>query len=169
MTSAHVLIRPEAPADTASIEVVTIAAFRDAEHTSHNEQDIVRALREAGALTVSLVAERDGAVVGHVAISPVLVADGTSGWFGLGPISVLQAEQGCGIGAGLTRAAQDQLRTPGAAGCVVLGDPAYYSRFGFRAEPSLVFPGVPAEYFQALTFRGTLPNGIVTYHPGFYA
>ncbi|ANH74220.1 acetyltransferase family protein [Ralstonia insidiosa] len=169
MTSLHVLIRPEAPADAASIEAVTIAAFREAEHTSHNEQDIVRALREAGALTVSLVAERDGAVVGHVAISPVSIADGTSGWFGLGPISVLPAEQGCGIGACLMRAALDQLRTLGAAGCVVLGDPAYYGRFGFRAEPSLVFPRVPAEYFQALIFRGTLPNGAVTYHPGFYA
>ena len=169
MTSSHVLIRPEAPADTASIEAVTIAAFREAEHTSHNEQDIVRALREAGALTVSLVAERDGAVVGHVAISPVSIADGASGWFGLGPISVLPAQQGCGIGAGLMRAALAQLRTLGAAGCVVLGDPAYYGRFGFRAEPSLVFPGVPAEYFQALILRGALPNGTVTYHPGFYA
>ena len=67
------------------------------------------------------------------------------------------------------RAALDQLRTLGAAGCVVLGDPAYYGRFGFRAEPSLVFPGVPAEYFQALILRGALPNGTVTYHPGFYA
>jgi len=169
MTSSHVLIRPEAPADTSAIEAVTIAAFRDAEHTSHNEQDIVHALREAGTLTVSLVAERDGAVVGHVAVSPVSIADGAAGWFGLGPISVLPAQQGCGVGAGLMHAALDQLRTLGAMGCVVLGDPAYYGRFGFRAEPSLVFPGVPVEYFQALIFRGTLPSGAVTYPPAFYA
>lgn len=168
MTS-HVLIRPEALADASAIEAVTIAAFREAEHTSHNEQDIVRALREAGALTVSLVAEIEGAVVGHVAISPVSIADGASGWFGLGPISVLPARQANGVGAGLMRAALDTLRKLGGAGCVVLGDPAYYSRFGFRAEPLLVFPGVPAEYFQALPLQGALPNGEVTYHPAFYA
>ena len=168
MTS-HVLIRPEAPADAQAIEAVTIAAFREAEHTSHNEQDIVRALRAADALTVSLVAEMDSNVVGHVATSPVSIADGAPGWFGLGPISVLPACQGKGVGAGLMHAALDALRKLGAAGCVVLGDPAYYGRFDFRAESSLVFPGVPTEYFQALIFRGVLPSGEVTYHPAFYA
>lgn len=165
----HTLIRPETPADASAIEAVTLAAFREAEHTNHTEQDIVRALREAGALAVSLVAEVDGAVVGHVAVSPVSIADGANGWFGLGPISVLPARQGSGIGASLMRAALEQLRAQGTAGCVVLGDPAYYNRFGFRAEPALVFPGVPAAYFQALPFRGVLPGGVVTYHPAFYA
>ncbi len=168
MTS-PVLIRPETSADGSAIEAVTIAAFRDAEHASHTEQDIVRALREAGALTLSLVAEVDGAVVGHVAISPVSIADGAEGWFGLGPISVVPERQGAGIGAQLMHAALDRLREQGATGCVVLGDPAYYGRFGFRAEPSLVFPGVPAEYFQALVFRGAVPRGDITYHPAFYA
>jgi len=163
----HVLIRPETPADASAIEALTLAAFRDAEHTSHNEQDIVRALREAGALTLSLVAEMDGVVVGHVAISPVSIADGATGWFGLGPISVRPAQQGTGVGSRLMRAALDQLRAQGAAGCVVLGEPAYYGRFGFRAEPALVFPGVPAMYFQALAFQGALPSGTVTYHPAF--
>jgi len=165
----HTLIRPETPSDAPAIEAVTLAAFRDAEHTSHNEQDIVRMLRAAGALTVSLVAESDGAVVGHVVISPVSIADGTDGWFGLGPISVLPAHHGSGVGANLMRAALEQLRALDAAGCVVLGDPAYHGRFGFRAEPSLVFPGVPAEYFQAIVFRGGLPCGDVTYHRAFYA
>ncbi|MGM3276004.1 GNAT family N-acetyltransferase [Ralstonia sp. 24A2] len=155
MTSSHVLIRPEAPADAASIEAVTIAAFRQAEHTSHNEQDIVRALRAAGALTVSLVAERDDAVVGHVTISPVSIADGASDWFGLGPISVLPEQQGCGIGASLMRAALDQLRTLGAAGCVVLGDPAYYGRIpGHAAQRgSHLPPGVLRLTFRPILLR----------------
>ncbi|MEC4630073.1 N-acetyltransferase, partial [Bacillus safensis] len=87
-------------------------------------------------------------LLGHVAVSPVTVSDGSTGWYGLGPISVLPARQGQGIGAALMRAAIDALRQQGARGCVLLGEPAYYGRFGFRAEPGLVLPGVPAEYFQ---------------------
>ncbi|MBJ6761700.1 N-acetyltransferase [Myxococcaceae bacterium JPH2] len=168
MTSS-IAIRPETSADAQAIEAVTIAAFREAPHTSHTEQDIVRALREAGALTVSLVAEDQGVVVGHVAISPVSIADGASGWFGLGPISVVPERHGTGIGAALMRASLQRLRDLGASGCVVLGEPAYYGRFGFRAEPSLVFPGVEAAYFQSLAFTGDLPQGVVTYHPAFSA
>lgn len=80
-------IRRETPADVAAIEAVTVAAFLNAPHTSHTEQFIVNALRKAGKLTISLVAEEDGQIVGHVAVSPVLISDGTNGWFGLGPIS----------------------------------------------------------------------------------
>ncbi|RJS17962.1 GNAT family N-acetyltransferase [Corallococcus sp. H22C18031201] len=167
--SSSIVIRPEASADSQAIETVTVSAFLEAPHTSHNEQDIVRALREAGALTVSLVAEDSGVIIGHVAISPVSIADGAGGWFGLGPISVMPERQGTGIGAALMRAALQRLRDLGASGCVVLGDPAYYGRFGFRAEPSLVFPGVEAAYFQAQSFTGRLPQGVVTYHPAFYA
>jgi len=61
------------------------------------------------------------------------------------------------------------LREQGAAGCVVLGDPAYYSRFGFKPEAGLVFPNAPLEYFQALSFGPTLPRGTVTYHAAFGA
>jgi hypothetical protein len=67
-----------------------------------------------------------------------VISDGATGWFGLGPISVLPELQGTGIGTLLMQDALRLLRARGAAGCVVLGDPAYYSRFGFAPEASLV-------------------------------
>lgn len=162
-------IRDETAADLAAIEAVTVAAFRQAEHTSHTEQYIVAALRAAEQLTVSLVAEDAGVIVGHVAISPVTISDGADGWYGLGPISVAPERQGQGLGARLMEAALSRLRELGATGCVLLGDPAFYGRFGFRAEPGLVLPEVPPEYFQALCFRGVLPAGTVSYHAAFEA
>jgi putative acetyltransferase len=153
-----VTIRAELPLDAAAIAAVTTAAFLDAPHTSHTEQFIVAALRRAGALTVSLVAVEAGAVIGHVAVSPVAISDGAVGWYGLGPISVLPARQGQGIGSGLMHAAMDALRARGAAGCVLLGDPLFYGRLGFRTE-----------YFQAFAFGATLPRGVVTYHAAFDA
>lgn len=161
-------IRPEVLGDAGAIEAVTAAAFLEAPHTSHTEQFIVAALRAAGALSVSLVAEAEGVVVGHVAVSPVTISDGTIGWYGLGPISVLPAWQGRGVGSALMRAALEALRELGAAGCVVLGEPAYYGRFGFKAEPGLVLPDVPPEYFIAIRLGAMdLPCGVVTYHAGF--
>lgn len=98
-------IRNETQEDVFAIEAVTTAAFLNAPHTSHTEQFIVAALRAAGALSVSLVAEAEGAIVGHVAVSPVTISDGTPDWYGLGPISVLPAWQGQGVGSALMRAA----------------------------------------------------------------
>lgn len=162
-------IRQEAPSDVAAIHAVTVAAFWNAPHTDHTEQFIVDALRKAGVLSVSLVAEQAGRVVGHVAVSPVSVSDGSIGWYGLGPISVLPELQRRGIGSLLMKEALRRLRDKGAAGCVLLGDPAYYSRFGFKAELELVLPGVPPEYFLALLFGPSVPRGTVTYHESFGA
>ena len=66
-------------------------------------------------------------------------------------------------------AALGALREQGAQGCVLLGEPAYYGRFGFRAEPGLVLPGVPPEYFQALCLRPPMAQGEVQYSPAFEA
>jgi putative acetyltransferase len=161
------VVRAETPGDIAAIRAVTVAAFLDAPHGAHNEQFIIEALRESGMLTLSLVAEIDAAVVGHVAISPVTVADGASGWFGLGPVSVAPAHQQQGIGSRLVRDALRRIRDSGAGGCVVLGDPDYYSRFGFKPEACLVLPDVPPENFQVLSFHPILPRGVVTYHAAF--
>ncbi|MCT9810827.1 N-acetyltransferase [Acidovorax sp. Be4] len=163
----HVEIRNETAADVEAIHAVTTAAFLTAPHTDHTEQFIVQALRRAGKLTVSLVAEVDATVVGHVAVSPVSVSDGTPGWYGLGPISVLPAYQGQGIGGRLMNAALQALRESGAAGCVVLGEPGYYGRFGFRVVPGLVLADVPPEYFQAVSFGGAVPCGRVAYDQAF--
>lgn len=164
-----ILIRKESPTDVAAIEAVTVAAFLSATHASHTEQFIINALRQSGQLSISLVADESGAVIGHVAVSPVAVSDGAAGWYGLGPVSVAPERQGQGVGGQLVEQALGELRRLGAAGCVVLGDPNYYSRFGFTAEPSLVLPGVPPEYFQAIAFAGSLPAGEVSYHESFAA
>jgi len=162
-------IRDENSGDPQAIEAVTVSAFLHAAHTSHAERYIVNALRSAGGLAVSLVAEADGIIVGHVAVSPVSISDGASGWFGLGPISVLPQHQRRGIGSQLMREALGLLRSRGACGCVVLGEPEYYGRFGFRAQPSLVLAGAPAECFQAISFDSSQPRGVVTYHEAFNA
>lgn len=163
------VIRAETAADITAIHALTVAAFRHAPHTDHNEQHIVDALRAAGVLTLSLVAEQARQIVGHVAVSPIAVSDGSTDWYGLGPISVAPAYQGQGIGSRLMHEALRMLRDLGAAGCVVLGDPAYYARFGFRPEPTLVLPAVPPEYFQTLAFGPTLAQGEVAYHAAFDA
>src|ERR1700760_3662868 len=149
----HIDIRAETPEDAAAIEAVTIAAFLNAPHTGHNEQLIVSGLRRAHALTVSLVAIAEAAVIGHVALSPVFISDGSAAWYGLGPISVVPEHQGRGVGSGLMHAAIRALNDRRAAGCVVLGEPAYYARFGFLADSALVLAGVPPEYFQVLKLR----------------
>lgn len=162
----NIKIRTEAAADVAAIEAVTIRAFLNAPHTSHTEQFIVSALRAAGCLTVSLVADAAG-VIGHVAVSPVSISDGASGWFGLGPISVLPEYQRAGVGSRLMQEALRSLRARGASGCVLLGEPQYYSRFGFQADPHLILPDVPPQYFQAISLDASRPRGTVSYHEAF--
>ena len=117
-------IRSELPVDVGEIDCVIVAAFKDTQHTDHTEQFIVRELRNHDALTVSLVAEESGKVLGHVAVSPVAISDGSKDWYGLGPISVLPEYQRSGIGSQLIHQALADLRNLGAAGCVVLGAPS---------------------------------------------
>ncbi|MBN8727806.1 MAG: N-acetyltransferase [Xanthomonadales bacterium] len=162
-------IRKELASDASAIAAVTAAAFRRAAHTSHTEQFIIGALRASGNLAVSLVAEEHGQIIGHVAASPVTDSDGTPEWYGLGPVSVIPGRQDQGVGSLLVEHALAELRAMGAAGCVVLGEPGYYSRFGFRAEPMLALAGVPAEYFLAISFNGSRPRGQVQYHESFAA
>jgi putative acetyltransferase len=161
-------VRSEAPSDVPVIAAVTVEAFRNAAHSSHTEQFIISALRKAGQLCVSLVAELQGEVIGHVAVSAVSLSDGAVGWFGLGPISVIPRLQNRGVGTRLMKSALQVLRERGAAGCVLLGEPKFYERFGFRAEPDITLADVPPDYFLAMSFGPTLPKGAVSYHEGFY-
>lgn len=161
-------IRSESEADHAAIGAVIEAAFAQVPHASGTEARIVEALRRDGALTVSLVADIDGRIAGHVAASPVTI-DGAEGWHGLGPVAVAPQDQGHGVGSALVQAALAELRAAGSQGCVVLGDPGYYTRFGFGTVPGLSYPGAPAEYFMALAFGEAAPRGSVAYHPAFSA
>ncbi len=161
-------IRPEKEKDQPFITSLTKAAFRGLEYSDGKEATIVEGLRADGDLALSLVAENeDKAIIGHLALSPVTISNETPGWYGLGPVSIIPLRQRVGIGKALIETALDDLRTKGAGGCVVLGDPAYYARFGFRRDPALVFPGPPPEYFQRLVLNGPAPQGTVTFSPAF--
>ena len=165
----QIVIRSETDADVAAITEVTVAAFKTLEISNQTEQFIIAALRAAKALTVSLVAESDGRVVGHVAFSPVTISDGTRNWYGLGPVSVLPECQRQGIGKALIQAGLSRLKGLNAQGCCLVGHPDYYRKFGFENIPGLMHEGVPQEVFLALSFDGHTPQGIVTFHEGFKA
>jgi putative acetyltransferase len=169
MTTQKILIRDETKHDNAVITEVTATAFESLEISGHTEQFIIEALRSAGALSLSLVAEVDGCVVGHIAFSPVAISDGTANWYGLGPVSVLPNFQRRGIGKTLIQEGLSRLKKLGAGGCCLVGHPEYYRKFGFENVAGLVLAGVPEEYFFALSFDGAIPQGNVTFHEGFKA
>ena len=164
-----VVIRSETDADVGAIADVTIAAFSTLPISNHTEQFIIAALRASNALTVSLVAEMDGRVVGHIAFSPVAMSDGSPGWYGLGPVSVLPEYQRQGIGGALIQEGLSRLKGLGARGCCLVGHPKYYKRFGFQNTRGLGHEGVPEDVFFAMSFDGHIPQGIVEFHEGFKA
>jgi len=165
----RITIRDETSADIDRITEVTVAAFETLEFADLTEHHIILALREADALTLSLVAELDGCVIGHIAFSPVTVSDGAPNWFGLGPVSVLPEHHGRGIGAALIREGLSRLRSQNAAGCCLVGHPGYYGRFGFESVRELRVEGVSPDVFFALSFDGFMPQGSVSFHEAFRA
>lgn len=169
MNTPKISIRNETAADFAAITEITVAAFRTLEISGHTEQFIIEALRAAGALSVSLVADEEGRVIGHIAFSPVAISDGSRNWYGLGPVSVLPEYQRQGIGKALIKEGLARLQAMNAQGCCLVGHPEYYGRFGFSNTPGLAIEGVPPEVFFALSFDGTVPQGTVTFHAGFGA
>ena len=162
-------VRNEVAADIGTITRLTETAFEGEVFASGTEHFIVNALRRKGQLTVSMVAVEEDEVLGHVAVSPVRVTPDAAGWYGLGPISVWPSRQRQGIGSALINAALDELRRLGAAGCVVLGDPAYYGRFGFEEVADVTLDGVASEYFQVLSFQDEVPVGSVSFSDAFDA
>ncbi len=162
-------IRDETEADISKISDVTTEAFKTLEVSNNTEQFIIIALRDAKALTISLVAEVDGHVIGHIAFSPVTVSDGTSGWYGLGPVSVLPEYQRQGVGKALIQEGLSRLKKINAKGCCLVGHPDYYKKFGFQNTTKLKYEGVPEEAFFVLAFGEHVPGGTITFHEGFNA
>lgn len=163
------IIRPEIEADIAAIRNVTIEAFRDHPHSDQTEHLIIERLRAADALVLSLVAEdEDAKIVGHIAFSQVALTSGAAGWFGLGPVAVARERQGQGIGGALIRQGLVRLADSKAAGCVVMGDPLFYCKFGFVSDPALVLADCAPQYFLALALHGPAASGIVAYHDAFH-
>jgi len=162
----RLVIREEAPADVAAIHAVERRAFDRA-----GEADLVDRLRADGALLVSLVADLDGHIVGHVAFSPVAI-EGARDVVGLGPVAVLPALQTCAIGARMIEEGLARARERGARAAVVLGHPDYYPRFGFVVSTrfGIRYPDVPEDAFMAAELEpGALAGarGAVRYHPAF--
>lgn len=161
-------IRPEIPADIPAIKEVTTAAFADLAHSQQTEAAIVDKLRDAESLSLSLVAATGSEILGHIAATEVVIAGSSTGWFGIGPVSVRPDWQQAGVGTALMGNALDQLRAEDAEGAVVLGEPAYYARFGFEVVPGLMYPQAPAEFFMAVRLNSrSFPQGVVEYHPAF--
>ena len=164
----EIVIRNETNTDFDAITRVTVEAFKTLAISNHTEQFIIEALRSAGVLSVSLVAEKDGRhVIGHIAFSPITISDGTENWYGLGPVSVLPEYQQRGVGKALIREGLLRLKKMGAGGCCVVGHPDYYMKFGFKIVRELAVENVPPEVFFALPFEAFIPRGTVMFHDGF--
>lgn len=164
-------IRDERPDDVVPISHIHYAAFTG--HPMHApgsqpvEHRIVEGLRDSGRLALSLLAEADGKPVGHVALSPAVVGEDATGWFLLGPVGVLPGLQGQGIGSALVRESLRRARGMGAAGVVLVGDPGFYARLGFRNMPGLAHKGVPDRNVLAAWFGDTAPTGEIIAHEAF--
>ncbi len=161
------MIRSEKPSDINAICEVTKAAFKHHSFRHRTEHFIIRDLRNAGGLALSLVKEVDGQIVGHIAFSLVTVSDGTTSWYSLGPVSVRPDFQGQQIGSALVNSGLARLRSMGAKGCVLVGLPTYYHRFGFGNHPELIHEDAPREIFGARPLSGKIPKGTVEFHPAF--
>jgi putative acetyltransferase len=164
----QITIRPETPHDHHIIYDITKRAFAPMPFADGNEQALINTFRDAGVLTLSLVAEVTGKVRGHVAFTPAFAADRTHPWFALGPIAVEPTFQRHGIGTALINTGLQQLEKLNAAGCIVMGDTNYYPRFGFRLNPDCCPPDEPPEHFMLLPMRNKAPKAIITFHPLFY-
>lgn len=161
------IVRHETSSDIEAITRVTEQAFKHHSFSLQTEQFTIRDLRADGALTLSLVTEIDGQVVGHIAFSPVTVSDGTPDWHCLGPVSVLPAFQGCRIGTEMITNGLALLKSMGSRGCAVIGLPTYHGRFGFRHYSQLFHEGTPRAVFTANPFSGQMPSGELELHQAF--
>ena len=159
------LIRDETAADAEAIGPLVTEALRLLPQATGTEAAIVEQLRAAGALTLSLVADEGGEVIGYLAASAARIGS-EDGWGLIGPLVVSPPRHRQGIGTALMNEALRRLRAT-SRGAALVGDPGYYGRFGFRAFPGLGIPGIPPEVVQALPFGGSEPRGELIHHPAF--
>ena len=161
------IIRPETANDYDAIRNLLIAAFADHPYSHQTEHLIVEALRADAALVAPLVAEVDGQVVGHIAFSRDNRRRG---------LPVVHARASCraarvsaaGDRHGPGRSGTGGHSRPGPRGCVLVGDPHFYERFGFRSNPALTREHVPPENLLCLPMAEPIPHGPVSHHPAFF-
>lgn len=163
------LVRPEEEKDWAAVHALNVAAFE-----SPAEANLVDVLRQQARPAISLVAEENQTVVGHIMFSPIsLTGHPDLKIMGLAPMAVAQTHQRMGFGSALVRAGLERCKQLGFGAAVVLGHAGYYPRFGF--VPSTRFGigceyGVPEETFMAIELQpGYLQgkSGTVQYHAAF--
>jgi len=160
-------IREEKTGDEAAIHALTAAAFAPMPYSGGTESAIIDALREAGDLVLSLVAESSGEIIGQITFSPVTIDGKHDSWFGLGPVSVVPEHQSKGIGSALIKAGLEYLRSNEAMGCVLVGNPDYYGRFGFYSDPDLRYGDFPIRVVQQLPLVGDKKSGVIKYCDAF--
>lgn len=160
-------IRREHPEDHSEIHQLTTDAFAPMSFSDGTEPDVIDRLRAAGNLTLSLVAIKSDNLVGHVAFSPVNIGKSTNSWYGLGPVSVKPGLQRTGIGTALINEALRILKSLGADGCALIGDPNYYSRFGFISDGRIHYQNLPDKHVQWKGFGERRPEGMLVFCPEF--
>lgn len=161
------IIRRERSGEESAIHALTQAAFAPQTFSDGTEGAIIDALRKAGDLALSLVAENDGEIIGHVAFSPVKISAASGDWYGLGPISVRKDKQRQGIGRGLIEAGITEISQWGAAGCALTGNPEIYQRIGFLSDGTLHHKGADDRYVLWRIINGTAPTGKLVFAPAF--
>ena len=160
------IVRQEKREDIIAIHELTKEAFKPMPYSNGSEAPIVDQLRKDADLTVSLVAEHENQILGHIAFSPVTL-NGNTGWFGLGPVSVHPSRQKQGVGSQLINEGLKKIKQQGALGCVLIGNPAYYERFGFQSDGNLEYHDTPLAYVQWLSFGKEKASGVLKYAPAF--
>lgn len=161
------IVRREGYADRTAIADVIDKAFCGKPYADGDESELVDKLRQQNALSVSLVAELDGTIVGHIAFSLATPSDGSEGWYALGPLAVLPEYQGMGIGSQLVWCGLKAIAELDANGCILVGDVEYYRRFGFELSHSNVPHGEPPDHFMVKLLAGSLPQGPISFHEAF--
>jgi len=160
------LIRAERSSDDLAIHDLTARAFTGMPYSEGTEASIIRLLRQSGALALSLVAEEDGIVIGHVAFSPIRVGTHAN-WFGLGPIAVEPGRQRSGIGKALMENGLNILKSRGASGVALIGNPDVYRSSGFTSDGRLTYKSLEARYVQRIVFSGPDPEGELHFADAF--
>jgi putative acetyltransferase len=161
-------IRPEIEADWDSIYTITESAFFGKPYADGDEQDLIEKLRKIGVLSLSLVAADEGEIIGQITFSPATLSGISSPWFALGPVSVVPNRQGQGVGSTLIEEGLSKIRSLGALGCILTGNPVYYRRFGFELAALNCPDNEPKEYFMLKMLREKHPEGKFAFHEAFY-
>ncbi len=160
-------IKEESPVHYAAIRHVTKAAFAPMSFSSGAEPNIIETLRAEGDLSLSLVAIGQGSLLGHCAFSPVEISGASGRWYALGPIAVRPSDQRKGLGRALVKEGLSRLKTQGAQGCVVIGNPKIYGCFGFQSDGQLIYGALERALVQRIIFQGPAPAGNISFAPAF--